>query len=125
MLSIAFLKNGFFFKKSLRFSKTAPSAANFGRFTPKILPQIPKSMGDRLTSKGQGRIYRGCRGVPPPWENSLLLGTPMGLRHPPLKIFLARTRKKRNRCNFHILAPNFLKRRLRRHYRTVSHIQTL
>ena len=52
----------------------------------------------------QGRIYRGVQGGATPWGNSLLLGTPLGLRHP-LEIFLARTRKKkRNRSNFHILA---------------------
>ena len=36
----------------LKFSKKAPSAPNFGRFAPKILPhQPPNRWGDRLTTK--------------------------------------------------------------------------
>ena len=44
LLFIAFLKNSFF-QISQNFSKTAPSAPNFGSFAPKILPSNPRIDG--------------------------------------------------------------------------------
>ena len=61
-LFIAFLRNNFP-EKLPKFSKTAPSAPNFGRFAPKILPpQPPILWGDRLTSSR--RLMGGA--APPP-----------------------------------------------------------